>query len=124
MRTTAEITTEISRAKAMASCGKDYKRFLESPYMLELQRELAAARQQEIDQAYVAACVEAADEAAAKANENFTASDRCHTAANRIYNIFYQSTGHSITQESLDLFEERMDKAHRAMCEYLNIEAE
>lgn len=124
MRTIHEITAEINRAKAMASCGKDYKRFIESSYMLELQRELAAAHQHEIDQAYVAACVAAADEAAAKANENSDAADRCHVAANRIYHRFYQSNGHGITQESLDLFDERMDVAHKAMCEYLNIDAE
>ena len=121
MRTIEEITAEINRAKAMASCGKDYKRFLESHYMQELRRELAAAQQQEIDRAYVAACVEAADEAAAKANENFTASDRCLSKAEMIYSRFYS---HSAAYADYEIYDERISLAHKAMCEYLNIEAE
>lgn len=122
MRTISEITTEINQAKAMASCGKDYKRFIESSYMLELQRELAAAKQGEIDHAYVAACVAVADEAAAKANESFVAADRCRVAANGLYSNFY--TIKVWSEKESDLFEERMSMAHKAMCEHLNIEAE
>jgi len=122
MRTIEEITAEITKAKAMASCGKDYKRFIESSYMLELQRELAAAKQHEIDQAYVAACVAAADEAAAKANENFNAADRCLAKAERIYSQFYAHGSTEIVD--LEVYDERINRAHIAMCNHLNIEAE
>jgi hypothetical protein len=43
MRTIEEITAEITMAKRMNSCGKDYKRFIESSYYKGLLEELEVA---------------------------------------------------------------------------------
>lgn len=43
MRTIEEITAEIAKAKRMNSCGKDYKRFIESSYYKGLLEELELA---------------------------------------------------------------------------------
>ena len=47
MRTPAEIKTEIAKAKAMNSCGLDYKKFMSSDYMRALEAELQDALESE-----------------------------------------------------------------------------
>lgn len=47
MRTPTEIRAEIAKAKAMNSCGLDYKKFMSSDYMKALEAELQDALESE-----------------------------------------------------------------------------